>query len=379
MAGGGNTTGETVESGGAPRSRGDQHERPLSGLVLVCCIAALVLTGVLLAAGPGGNGGLTDVRGSLEVVAGVLFFGAGLLQLAQWRVDRDATRGHTGLALLAMGFLTPRATALGPLLHDDPSAELLSPWTAMAVTLLALALGATGPGRLTRWAHSRLAAASGAGLLLGLLYLPLLLGRNLPFTLDVPRPVHLLVELGMATLFLALTRRLTRDPRAPLTRRPSLEAALVSLVGAVWLLRAAAVVAGSPWALAAAVLLALTAVLALVDSSTSFAASFDARERRVADAEASLAAASRILAELDGEGRSFRHDARNSMFALNAAAQVLAEHGPDLDQATRLRLRDAIRGEIGALEELLTRRGVTTGPTIPRQRWLGIIDQQESA
>lgn len=377
MAGGSSTTGGHAESGGAPRSRGDQHERPTSALVLVCCLGASILVGVLAGAGALGGNAFHEVQVSLNVLGGVLFFGAGLLQLAQWRLDGTANRGHTGLALLALGFLTPRITTLGPMLHDDPTAAVLSPWTAATVTALALALGATGPGRLDRWVHhSRAVAAASAAFILVLLYLPLVLGRGLPFTLDVPRWTHLLVALAMVALLFWVARRLRNQPAGALPAT-SLETAVVTAMGVVWLLRAAAVIALQPWALAATVLMTLVAVMALVESSTAFAAVFDAREQRAAEVEASLAAALRVLDEVDGEQRTVRHDARNSLFALNAAAQVLADHGPGLDDATRGRLRDAVRGELVALEQLLNAQAAGSG--FPRQRRFGSVPREESA
>jgi hypothetical protein len=330
-------------------------------LVFAAVVALAVLAGLLAShAWVPGPGLLYDMRQSLHNVAGVLLFGAGLLHLSADRLGGLPSGPRAGLVLLLLGVLVPRMSALGPALHRDPSEAVLSPWTAGVMVVVVLAVDAGlehaegSPTRPPTTWRIWLGGAAAVALLL-LLAGPLLVHRAGIGAPNLPDAAHVALELAVAALWLA---------RAAHARRTvgvgGLRTGVLAALGLTWAIRALAV-ADLSWSLVAASLLTATGLGALVVAARAFLEVTEAREVRFALAEEALAAAEQALAEIDGQRRSLRHDARNSMFALRGAARVLLDHDDHLDAATRNRLRQAVADELGDLETLLTQ-------TLPRPR-----------
>lgn len=307
---------------------------------------------------------LYEIRESLHMLGGVLFFGAGLLQLSIWTVRRDSYRDHLGVALMAFGFLAPGATALGPALHDGAVAAVLSPWTAAAtavVTLLAARVGTRVDVLVRRPRAAAMVAAAGCVLVL---CVPRLAEQGLPVWLDLPAPLHVALELAVAATWMILAVRLARTPeQSPVLHRAA--APLAVSMAVAWGFRAVAVLDLQPWSVAPAAVIAATGVVLLCSTALAFARTTDAQQAHVAEVQGTLESVAEAYVALDEQRRALRHDARNVIFALRGASDMLVRHGTDLDPRTREQLRAAMADELERLAELIDGQHAGAEPAAP--------------
>jgi signal transduction histidine kinase len=328
------------------------------GVALGASLVLAVLVGVLVDRTvwvTGDRDLLTTTRDSLQVATGALFFGAGLLHLSVWRVDRDETRGRIGAALVVVGFVAPWITGFGRLIHTDERAAALSPVTSAVVALLALALGSSGVRGFRRVpSHPGVAVWTLALLLPVLLVGPFFLVPGASVIADPAPAPHLALELMVAALWLSAAVLAGRHVRRTGSTIPGIGAAVLAAMAAVWVLRAAAVLDVQPWSVAAAVLLAATGLVVLSRAAVDFTESAEAGTERTTAAEEALATVAEAFSALDAERRTVTHDARNVILALSAASRTLAEHGDELDAEVRTRLSRAIAEEVTHLGRLMS-------------------------
>jgi signal transduction histidine kinase len=297
---------------------------------------------------------LEITRESLQVATGALFFGAGLLHLSVWRVDRDETRGRTGVALVACGFVAPWITGFGNLIHAEPRAAILSPVTSAFVAVFALTLGSPVLRRLPGVAsHPRVAAWIVGLTFPALLVAPFFLSPGTRLIANPGFAQHLALEITVACLWFSAAALLARRVRRTGSDVTGVGAGVLAAMGIVWLLRAAAVVDVRPWSVAAVILMAAVGMVVLSRAAVDFTESAEAGDERTSAAEEALATVAEAFDALDAERRDVTHDARNVILALSAASQTLLDHGDDLEGDVRNRLRRAIVDEVSHLGHLI--------------------------
>lgn len=351
--------GAVIGEWAAPR-RGVKHDMAPGWSTTTLALAASVLVASLAAVFLAGGHRLAlepqtsaDIRRTLVVAAGALFFGAGLIQLSVWQVDRSASRGQGGVALIVFGFSAAFLSGQGPLIHTSPQTAMLNPVAAAVVALSTLGVicstrrasprNVLRPGLLvTCW----LAATAVA-------FTAIVLLRQVGHVdLDPAPTFQLALELTIATAWLSAAIAAVRGGEAQ-AEGAGADTGLLSAFAFVWLMRALAVYQPVAWGLASALLLALVSVVALVRAMTELSEAAKIEHDRIDAAETALAAATDALQAYDDRGRDIRHGSRNSMLALRLATRTLAEHGERLDPETRVQLSRAIVGEVALLEGLL--------------------------
>ncbi len=297
------------------------------------------------------------LRRSVVIAAGALLFGAGILELASWRVDRRPSRGRGGAALVVLGLSSTLVTGQGWLLHDAYQTAMLNPLAGTIPSLAALALLATaGRSRGRVGSHPEAFAAGWLGVSVVAFSALAAAHRVVGISLDPGPAQQAALALVVAGLWFWTVPSAVRTQDVA-----GLHAGVLGALGFVWLMRAAAVVEPAAWGLASALLLAMISIVALTSAMTDLTSAADAEHERVRAAETALAAATAALAGHDRQDRDLRHSSRNSMHALRLATQTLAEHGEVLDAESRVRLSRAVVQEVTHLDALLTRR------TAPRE------------
>jgi hypothetical protein len=293
---------------------------------------------------------LIGARRTLVIIASALFFGAGLMQLSVWRVDRRMPRGQAGLAMVVFGMSATFLSGLGPLLHESAQATLLNPLAAALVATTTLAVVATTqddvmrPGLLAPlwlWVVAMAFAALAA------------IRHVLGVSLDPSPALEMALELGVASMWFTAAVASAKQTGRQATWD---DTGLLAALGCVWLMRAGAVLDPAAWGLASAVLLGLVSLVVLTTAMIEVGDAAESEHERVAAAEAALAAATRALTTYDRQRQDMRHGSRNAMAALRLATQVLAEHGEQLEPEARQQLRLALVDQVGELDVLLTQR-----------------------
>lgn len=296
---------------------------------------------------------LSYLRRTLNIGAGAIFFGAGLIHLSVRRVDSGSARGQGGLVLVVLGLSAAFLSGQGPVLHASVLPTVLNP---LAWALVALAtLGALATIRHFA-ARDTLRTAPVAAAWLAVMaagFAALVALRELAgVSLDLPPVAQVLLELTVAAMwFLAAVAVTGPDPT--LTAGTGADARVLGALGCVWLMRAGAVAEPFAWGFSSAVLLSLVAVVTLTKAMTELTRAAETEHDRVSAAEAALAAAQSALDAAEHHRRDIRHGCRNSMHALRLATQTLALHGERLDTQSRVRLSQAVVAEVNELEQLL--------------------------
>ncbi|WP_148573382.1 sensor histidine kinase [Nocardioides caldifontis] len=319
-------------------------------------IAAFVYiaVGLVLTGDPVEGWLLLRLREPLQVLTGAILFGAGLMQLSVWRVDRAAAHIQSAGMMLALGFLAPWNVSMGRLLHSDDLNVVLSPLTAALVALTAIVLGKVLGASVSRTVRLCVGAVSSAALVLGLVLTPLLAPRLATVNFDLAPDTIVLLELAVAACWFAAAFAWVHKVRNEDPASLSLMPPLLATLGVVWVLRALAVVDVVAWPFAATLLLLTSSVVVLFAVAEEYADTTDAGRERLDSTEQALTEVAQAFATLDRERRNFAHDARNVILALQAASTTLAEHGDRLDAEVRQQLRRAIVDELGQLHQMLT-------------------------
>lgn len=290
----------------------------------------------------------------MRVTGGSLLFGAGLLHLATWRIDRCTARAHGAVTLVVFGLLIAFTSGLGHVLHTVEAAVMLNPlataFSAVITMALVLSFRFGGQRHAARpVVHICIAIALAIGFFAALS----LLRGAVSVSLEAPGWSFVVVELGVAagwfaTAFLVTRRRSTGEDLGS-------GAALFLSLGVVWLLRAAAFGELPSWSLVAASLLVVTSIVVITEATTHFSEAAIGEQERFSAAETALEGAAEALMSHDRRQRDLRHDARNAICALRVATQTLSEYGEQLDATSRQELRAAMVLEIANLDQLITR------------------------
>lgn len=365
--------GAVIGGWSAPQRAAGQHTAPgwsPTTLALAVSVVLTALLGSVLAWGDWfqmTSQTLYFLRRTVNISAGALFFGAGLIELCMGRMDR--ARGTGGVVLVVLGLSAAFLSGQGPLLHHSVLAQTLNPlaWALVAASTLAAVATTRGDAASAVLRSAVVLTCSLSATVVT--FLVLVAARHLAgISLDPSPAFQLVLELAVAALWFAAAVRVSG--RGPTSQDAGAGAPVLAALGCVWLMRSGAVAAPAAWGLASAGLLALVAIIAITRATTELMETTESERDRMAAAESALAAASHALESAEHHRRDIRHGCRNSMLALRLATQTLASHGERLDPDSRLRLSEAVVAEVTELERLLTHQagGGSTAPArVPAQ------------
>ncbi len=174
---GGTFEGGVVGRGGIHDARVSHSIRALRSPLVASSVAVVVCVVVLVA---GVNRVQVDAEAldgatlTLGVISRALFLGAGIVQLARWRITCGRQELYWGSALIVLGGVSLPLTTLAAVISADMENALLPPLTSVSVALVAATLMILGLGaQSTSGAHRAplvlVAASAAAALMFGAL------------------------------------------------------------------------------------------------------------------------------------------------------------------------------------------------------------------
>jgi hypothetical protein len=340
---------EVAAAGRSMRRRGRRVSGAPAATTVAATVAAIAV-GLALSTTEWGDhhlGIVGDVRVLGVVAAGALLFGAGLMELASWRVDLTRHHVRRGTALAAFGFSLAALVGLGHLVHDSSTVALLNPvtTTAAGVATLGFLAGTQRHRSVDPLVHVPLVLTTSAILVGGLVGVRALTG----FAIDQQPTARVVVEISLTAGWLLTAYRSHRAGDG------TAETALWAWFAVFWGMRAAAV-QDVGWGAASGLLLVAIALVVLATASWELLAATDAERGRYDEAQAALAAAYGVIVHHEQRRHDIRHDARNAMLALRMSTYTLARHGELLDPETRERLSATVVEQVQELEDILGER-----------------------
>lgn len=355
---GGTIEGGVVGPGGTHEARIRPSRRARRG-TLTASVAASLLCVIALVATPGvaplSAETVERVTLTLGVISKALFFGAGVVQLARWRISTEARDLYWGAALVVLGGMALPLNTLAVVIPSDTPTALLPPMTTIAIALVAAALVVVG----LREPEAAVAASAWPVLTAALGTVLMIFGTLTSLHLAAPALMHTDavsaalprgVALSVVWASLALFRVAQRDRRS---RPSSPSAALLGCLAVAELLRVVSVLHVHEWAIVSAALVVGVAGAASYRAFRHLTAA-TASEREALESAFHALDTARVVAELEHERQEeIEHDARNALAGLRAALLTIDRYGSRLDKSTMSRLRRAALGEVHQLEHLL--------------------------
>ncbi|MHB1739311.1 MAG: sensor histidine kinase [Actinomycetes bacterium] len=329
----------------------------LAATLVVSALSAWLLSTIL--AHVAAAVGLELASDTLSVVATALFFGAGVLRYSRWTLTGEASFAIMGSALMVFAVVTfPMALvsrALGGEQHPavwNSVARLVAALTVVAMLATALRSPTVDSTlRPRRRAVVGVAASTVSFVLLVLAHRAWAesFGGSPAFSAKVELTVGgIWVAAGAA--FLLRGRRL-RSPTAQWS------ATSLGLLGVAGVLRAgAAATSSTGWLVAAAYLMALAAVVSLLNAGADLREALSSEGDELLSTSGALADAEQLLRDVERRRQEVVHDSRSMIAALRAASRTLDRYQDTLDDGTRRRLQAAMDGELARLGRLIDAR-----------------------
>lgn len=300
------------------------------------------LTGTLLTA---------PLIGALRAIATALFIGAGVLQIARWRIDGNPGSGVGGSALLLYGAVVLPLASIASTMTADHPGSLFTALTRCVTTLAVLGLitRALGGGRHLQDGQGRLVTQAALSLTIAVVGFCAL-------ALVHVQAAH---GLGGRWLYVLLTALLAGSwfvagalavIRGQALVWPVRMAPVLTSMGVSELLR---IPGRAVWSASAGLLVAsigvLVAMAALRELMTAIR-----NEQEGAEALSDALDLAREQASQQHEWREeFNHDARNALSGLRATLRVLQDAREHLDEESLNRLRSAAIDELAHLEHMI--------------------------
>lgn len=301
------------------------------------------LTGTLLTA---------PLIGALRAIATALFIGAGVLQIARWRIDQNPGSGVSGTALLLYGAVVLPLASIASTMSANHPGSLFVVLTRCVTTLAVLGLiaRALGTGRHRQDGQGRLLAQAAGSLTVALVgFCALAL-------------VHVQAGHGLSGrwLYVLLTASLAGSwfgagalavVRGQALVWPVRMAPVLTSMGVAELLR---VPGKAVWSASAGLLVASIGVLAATAALRELMTAIR-NEQEGAEALSDALDLAREQASQQHEWREeFSHDARNALSGLRATLRVLEGAREHLDEESLTRLRTAAIDELAHLEHMIS-------------------------
>ena len=290
---------------------------------------------------------LTD---AVRVVGTALFFGAGLLWLARWRLTGEARMARAGTALMVLSLVAAPLAMLTGISSADPAPPLSAICHAAAVggciLLLASALASPRVDSSLRPARAvittiSLAWVGIAGVALSVNLVEPAIAESVWRT-----GAELALACGWAACALWALRLGSRSAEASLTRLGLVLVVMAAVEGMQ-------VVIAHPAPLAVAGLELVAASIVAANAARELGEIFAHDGNRLLSVAGALDQAHKLLVEKDELQEEQVHDARSAIAALRAAALTLERYGDRVDDVTQRSLRSSIVSELSRLERLI--------------------------
>ncbi len=330
--------------------------------VVGAATAAVLVADVARAAG--WAVGLRPVADTFGVVATALFFGAGVLRYARWRITGEAYMAASSAALLVFASATlPMAMAVRAF-GTAPATAVLASVARLSVALVVAATLGRAMSTVdvdSRLRPARLAAKGLVAVVAVFVGLAALLDVG-EVRLLGPAPTSSILELVSAAIWLTLAGLCGRAAWERRSASVAWTSAVLATVGVAAVLRSEARSEGISWLVAAG---ALTVVAAWASAVNALA---DVREALADESDelltttGALADAERLIRDVEARRQELVHDARSMIGALRVASTTLDRHAQDLDPGTTRRLRAAMDVELERLGRLLESPPVPVRP-----------------
>ena len=323
-------------------------------LVVLAAASVTALAAGLLAA-TGFSTGFRPVADAFGVLATALFFGAGTLRYARWRVTGEAYIGANSAALLVFALATlPMAMAVRPF-GDATTVTVLSSLARFAAALVVAAI--FGQALRTVEIDSRLrprqiavrGLIAAVGAFVVMVGLALIGDAPLLSSLAVSSALELL-SAGIWLASAALCARAAWERRSASVVWTS---AVLAMLGAAAIMRAASRSGGVSWQVAAALLTAVAASAAVVNASADIQETLAGESDELLTTSGALADAERLILDVEARREELVHDAGSMIGALRAASTTLGRHAEELDAGTTRQLRTAMDVELERLGHLI--------------------------
>ena len=319
--------------------------------VFICVIVLSAVDGL----GPMSPVTVDRVTLTLGVISKAVFLGAGIIQLAYWRISSNSRDLYWGAALVVLGGIALPLTSLATVVSSDRTGALLPPMTSVAIGLVTGGLVAMGVQESTSTMELRatpvlVMAGTTALLLFGVLVALHFTAPGAMHTTSMPAALPRGVALALLWAGLALLRTIASG-RGPGSTSPS--AALLSCLAAAELLRVAGVIHSPAWALFSAVVVMGVAIAASRRAHEDLCCATTAERESLAAAYRALHDAHVVAEQQHERQEEIEHDARNALAGLRAALLTIDRYGNRLDETTMGRLRRAALGEVHQLEHLI--------------------------
>ena len=317
-------------------------------VVLVCTSFGAVLTLVEL----GGTSLSGPLVGALRAVGTALFIGAGVLQIARWRIEASPVSGLTGTAMLMYGGVALPLTSIASTMSHGHADSMFGPLTRLLTTAMTLVV----VGRLLRLAKGEPVAGSdlvelaarGSAVAVGGFALLAIVQIRAPGLLDGGRASYLLLSGALAAAWLAMGAfAVHRAQQVPWAARL---APVLTSMSVAEILRMPGLEA---WLASAALLVAAIGVLVTALALQDLVAAIRNEADGARDLSRALAESQRVVSAEHAWREELAHDARNALAGLRATLQTLEKGTGRLDSSTLTGLRSAAISEVGHLEQMI--------------------------
>ncbi len=305
-------------------------------------------------------GDLRPLADAFRILATALFFGAGVLRYARWRVTGEAYVAASSAALVVFAVVAfPVSVAARSVAAPGVLGSLAR--LVATVTVAALLVPALGGIQVNSRLHPRRLAGAGVVVAVGA-FLVLAAAVDILGAGVATSPLTSAgLDIGAAVIWLCVAGLHFRAGVRRASPSATWSSAAIALLGMAGLVRGLAGEGGAGSSLVAvAALTLLAAWVAVTNAGADARAALSGEGDQLLETSGALADAERLLADVETRREELVHDARSMITALDAASTTLDRHADDLDEASSHRLRTAMSVELERLGRLI--EGSTAGP-----------------
>jgi signal transduction histidine kinase len=299
---------------------------------------------------------LRPTADTLNSVATLMFFGAGVLCYSRWRRTGEATFAIRGAALLAFAIVTFPLVLISRALFGD-----LSPYAWNGVIRLVAALIAAVMLFATSWIpavdsmlNPRRRIAIGVTATTSTFALIEIAYRAWTMSVSQTLNFSIAVQLAAGTVWLGTALAFAIRGLRANSRTILWAVAPATLLGIAGAFRAeASATSSGSWLVGAAYLTVLAGGLSLLNAGVDMHEALAADGSELLSTNIALADAEKLLHEIERRRREVEHDASSMIAALCAASRTLDQFDTSPDSDTRHRLRSAMNVELERLGRLI--------------------------
>ncbi len=288
-------------------------------------------------------GDLRPLADAFRILATALFFGAGVLRYARWRVTGEAYVAANSAALVVFAVVAfPTSMAARSVAATGVLGALAR--LVAAVTVAALLVPALGGVMVNSRLHPRRLAGAGVAVAIGAFLVLAAAVDILDAGLATSPVASAGLDVGAAVIWLGVAGLCLRAGVRRTSPSAAWSSAAIALLGMAGLVRGLAGDRGAGSSLVAvAALTLLAAVVAVTNAGADARDALSGEGNQLLETSGALADAERLLADVEARRTELVHDARSMISALDAASTTLDRHADALDEASS---HAAARGDV---------------------------------